>query len=183
MHTYPRHQATSLFPPMKPRTGEQDRAAERTCERPWFPLRSQPPLPLLLVRYLAWRCSCQTCGDAGTLSCHLLAGARQGATAGSGAGGTGDHDRCRGGVAAASIPITRSAIYYCLLRRCTSLLMNARRHPSEAQPGPKYFTRRRRLREHRVGHVRDNGCRECHRYRTWTHDHATAGHFGRMTSI
>jgi hypothetical protein len=33
-----------------------------------------------------------------------------------------------------------------------SLLVNARRHPSAVQPGPKYPARRRQLREHRVCH-------------------------------
>jgi hypothetical protein len=94
--------------------------------------------------------------SARTLTHYLLAGARQGVTACSGGGGIGDHDRCRGGVAAASIPVTRSAIWYCLLCRCCftayERVAESRRHPSEAQPGPACFARRRRLREHRVGH-------------------------------
>jgi len=34
MHPHLRHQVMSMFPQMKPRTGEQNRAAERTYERP-----------------------------------------------------------------------------------------------------------------------------------------------------
>jgi len=31
--------------------------------------------------------------------------------------------------------------------------------------------------------ARDNWCRQCDRYRTWTHNQVTAGHFGRITPI
>jgi hypothetical protein len=52
-------------------------------------------------------------------------------------------------------PAQRSGIDCCA--GVASLLMNARRlnarrHPSEAQPGPKCFVRRRQLREHRLCH-------------------------------
>jgi len=33
-HSHRRHQVIFVFPQMKPRTGEQNRAAERTYERP-----------------------------------------------------------------------------------------------------------------------------------------------------
>ena len=47
-------------------------------------------------------------------------------------------------------PAQRSGVACCAA--VVSLLMNARRHPCEAQPGPKCVARRRRLREHRIGH-------------------------------
>jgi hypothetical protein len=47
MYPYPHHQDVFIFPQMRQRTGEQNRAAARSCERMWFPLRSQPQLPLL----------------------------------------------------------------------------------------------------------------------------------------
>jgi len=56
----------------------------------------------------------------------------------------------RGVQPASRSPAQRSGIACCAA--VTSLLMNARRHPSQAQPGPKCLARRRRLREHRVGH-------------------------------
>ena len=39
-----------MFPQMRQRTGEQDGAVARGCERMWFPFGSQPSLPLLLAR-------------------------------------------------------------------------------------------------------------------------------------
>jgi hypothetical protein len=33
MHPYPRHQAATMFRQVKPRAAEQERAAERRCER------------------------------------------------------------------------------------------------------------------------------------------------------
>jgi hypothetical protein len=68
----------------------------------------------------------------------LLAGARQGATACSGDGVppiTADVEGERR--PASRSPAQRSGIDGCAA--IASLLMNARRHPSEAQPGPKCF--------------------------------------------
>jgi hypothetical protein len=43
MHTHPHHQVSSIFPQVNPRTSERNRALERSGERSWFPLHSQPP--------------------------------------------------------------------------------------------------------------------------------------------
>jgi hypothetical protein len=44
MHPYLPHQVITVFPQVKPRTGEREGALWSHRERWWFPFRSQPPL-------------------------------------------------------------------------------------------------------------------------------------------